>query len=152
MHCDTVGGTKFSADYPFYIQETLRSAYGHNFISAFGAGTCGDINHINVNNPNPFKGLPMAELLGTTLGRTILNASNNLRTVSQMIGASRALTVFALAGPETWVGPTAQSCFDALFEVRRQLQVQQQSLGDTARLFERRADELEQRAVLVRVS
>jgi hypothetical protein len=79
--------------------------------------------------------------------------ARNLRMVSQMIGASRALTVFSLAGPETWVGPTAQSCFDALFELRRQLQAQQQSLGDTARIFDRRAAELEQRAtLLVRVS
>jgi hypothetical protein len=79
--------------------------------------------------------------------------ATNLRTVSHMIGASRALSVFSLAGPETWVGPTAQSCFDALFELRRQLQAQQQALGDTARLFERRAEELEQRpTVLFKVS
>jgi hypothetical protein len=58
---------------------------------------------------------------------------------------SRALTVYSLAGPETWVGPTAQSCLDALVAVRRQLQAQQQSLDTTARLLERRADELEQR-------
>ena len=79
--------------------------------------------------------------------------ARNLRIVSQMIGASRAMTVFGLSGPETWVGPTAQSCFDALVEIRRQLQAQQQTLGDTARVFERRADELEHRAtMLVRVS
>lgn len=79
--------------------------------------------------------------------------ARNLRTVSNMIGAGRALTVYSLAGPETWVGPTAQSCFDALFELRRQLQTQQQSLGDAARMFERRADELEQHpTVLVKVS
>jgi hypothetical protein len=82
MHCDTVGGPKYSADYPFYIQETLRSAFGHKYISAFGAGTCGDINHINVNKKEPFKGFEMAEHLGTTLGRTVLNATNNLRTIA----------------------------------------------------------------------
>src|SRR5204863_7241526 len=28
MHCDTVGGSKYSADYPFFLQETLRGAFG----------------------------------------------------------------------------------------------------------------------------
>ncbi|MGZ4680286.1 MAG: hypothetical protein ACXV5U_04265 [Ilumatobacteraceae bacterium] len=80
-------------------------------------------------------------------------SASNLRMVSQVIGAGRALTAFSSAGPETWVGPTAQSCFDALFELRRQLQAQQQSLEDTARILERRAAQLEQRAtVLVKVS
>ena len=81
MHCDTVGGTKYSADYPFFLQETLRKAFGSSFISAFGAGTCGDLNHINVNKKEPFKGFPMAEHLGSTLGQTVLT-SNNLRHVS----------------------------------------------------------------------
>ena len=52
--------------------------------------------------------------------------------------------MYSLAGPETWVGPTAQACFDALIAVRRQLETQQQSLGDTARRLDRQADELEQ--------
>ena len=84
---------------------------------------------------------------------TELRASaKNLRAMSSLVAASRALTVYTLAGPETWVGPTAQSCFDALVGLRRQLQAELQSLGDTARMLERRADELEQRPVLLEVS
>ena len=91
--------------------------------------------------------------MSTALHVTELRASaRNLRTISSLIAASRALTVYTLAGPETWVGPTAQSCFDALVGLRRQLQAELQSLGDTARLLEQRADELEQRPVLVKVS
>ena len=71
--------------------------------------------------------------------------ARSLRAMAATIATSRALTVYNLAGPETWVGPTAQSCLDALVAVRRQLQAQQQSLDVTARLLERRADELEQR-------
>src|SRR5438552_379922 len=41
MHSDTVGGTLYSADYAYFLQETLRQAYGKNYVSAFGAGTCG---------------------------------------------------------------------------------------------------------------
>jgi hypothetical protein len=70
--------------------------------------------------------------------------ARHLRSVSSAIAASRALTVYSLAGPDTWVGPTAQSCYDSLVAVRRQLQTQQQDLSDSARSYDRRADELEQ--------
>ena len=79
-------------------------------------------------------------------------SAKNLRTTSSLIATSRALTVYTLAGPETWVGPTAQSCFDALIALRRQLQAQLNTLGDTARILDRRADELEQHPVLLKVS
>jgi hypothetical protein len=65
------------------------------------------------------------------------------RRLASAISSSRALTVYRLAGPETWVGPTAQACCDALLTVRRQLQTQQQSLSDAARRLDRQADELE---------
>jgi hypothetical protein len=68
--------------------------------------------------------------------------------MASTIATCRALAVYSLAGPETWVGPTAQSCLDALIAVRRQLQAQQQSLDGAARLLERRADEVEQRRLL----
>jgi hypothetical protein len=69
--------------------------------------------------------------------------ARHLRALSATIATTGALTVYSLAGPDTWVGPTAQSCYDALVVLRRQLQTHQQSLCDTARGFERRADELE---------
>jgi hypothetical protein len=74
-----------------------------------------------------------------------------LRSVSTQIGACRALTVYNLAGPETWVGPTAQSCYDALLAVRRQLQANQQSLIDTARHLERQAEAIEQQPAILKL-
>lgn len=74
MHSDTVGGSEYGADYAYYLQQMLRSAYSEDFISAFGAGTCGDLNHINVNKIEPIKGFDVAERLGTTLGVTVKNA------------------------------------------------------------------------------
>ena len=74
MHADTVGGSEYSADYPYYLQQMLRSAYGDDFISAFAAGTCGDLNHINVNKKEPVKGFDVAERLGSTLGVTVKKA------------------------------------------------------------------------------
>ena len=62
--------------------------------------------------------------------------------MSSMIGSSRALSVHTLAGPDTWMGPTAQACLDTLLTLRRQLRSAQHSLIDAARVLERRADAL----------
>jgi hypothetical protein len=48
LHLDTVGGTEYSADYPKFAEDQLRGVFGPEFTLLFGAGTCGDINHIDV--------------------------------------------------------------------------------------------------------
>jgi len=83
MHSDTVGGTEYSADYAYFLQQNLRAAFGEDYISAFGAGTCGDLNHINVSKKEPVKGLDVAERLGTTLARAVLNATSRLEVISK---------------------------------------------------------------------
>jgi hypothetical protein len=75
--------------------------------------------------------------------------ARQLRFLTDTVGASRALTVYGLAGPDTWIGPTAQACQDALLALRRQLQANQQSLTDAARGLERRADALEQQPPVI---
>jgi len=47
LHLDTLGGTLYSADFPFWLEQALREKLGSGFVSLFGNGTCGDINHIN---------------------------------------------------------------------------------------------------------
>lgn len=95
-HLDTVGGTEYSADFPFFLQQMLRVEFGNNFISAFGAGTCGDINHINTAvKEEKIKGFAVAEHIGTTLGRTVLAAQNDLAVITKPRFAvkSKILTV-----------------------------------------------------------
>lgn len=77
LHLDTVGGTEYSADYPLYLQRRLRERFGPGFLSLFGAGTCGDINHINVQSERRLQ----TELIGNTLGETIVNAFDGFRPV-----------------------------------------------------------------------
>src|SRR5262249_41886643 len=108
MHSDTVGGTEYSADYAYYLQETLRGAFGNSFILAFGAGTCGDLNHINVNKKEPVKGPDVAERLGTTLGQTVLAVSSNLTVISKPALAVRSRTITAELQE-----PTAEQLADA---------------------------------------
>lgn len=93
MHADTTGGTEYSADYPFFIQQTLRSAFGPKFISAFGAGTCGDLNHIDVSKKEPVRGTEVAERLGDAIGQTVLKDVPNLRPIAHPSLAVRDLTL-----------------------------------------------------------
>lgn len=79
LHCDTVGGTHYSGDYPRYFEVELQRQLGTNFLSCFGNGPCGDINHIDVSHGRPQNGNEEAQRIGTTLGRTVLAAVPSLK-------------------------------------------------------------------------
>ena len=97
-------------------------------------------------------GCTSVRCMSTTVQVEKLRATaGRLRSVSTQIGTCRALTVYNLAGPETWIGPTAQSCYDALLAVRRQLQADQQTLLDSARRLERQADAIEQQPPILKM-
>jgi len=93
MHADVVGGTEYSADYAYFLEHNLRNSFGSNFISAFGAGCSGDLNHINVNKKEPFKGMDVAKQIGTTLGRTVTTASTNLPMINKPSFAVKSVKV-----------------------------------------------------------
>jgi hypothetical protein len=78
LHLDTVGGTQYSADYPRVLEDALRKELGSAFVSLFGAGTCGDINHIDVTSRTVAK----TDALGTRLAETVLAAIPGLEPVS----------------------------------------------------------------------
>ncbi len=67
LHLDTVGGTKYSGDYPKHLQDALRTEFGEEFLSLFGAGTCGDINHVDVT----IRGRRTAHEIGNMLAETV---------------------------------------------------------------------------------
>ena len=70
LHADTVGGTEYSADYPGQLAAELRREFGDGFISLFGLGTCGDINHIDVSGRRKYD----AWLIGRQLGVDLVSA------------------------------------------------------------------------------
>lgn len=74
LHLDTVGGMKWSADYPMFIEQTLRAAHGPELISIFGTGCCGDINHANPDSPVRNK----SDFIGGSLGETIARQLDEL--------------------------------------------------------------------------
>ena len=70
LHLDTVGGTEYSAAYPCYLRDGLRSRMGAGFFSMFGLGPTGDVNHINVSQVDPPTGVE-AERIGVRLAETV---------------------------------------------------------------------------------
>lgn len=87
----------------------------------------------------------------TSQAEKLRATAERLRSLSIRISTSQALTVYRLAGPETWVGPTAQSCCEALVAVRRQLQASQQTLNDTARRLECQAEAIERQPTILKM-
>ncbi|QDU10422.1 neutral/alkaline non-lysosomal ceramidase N-terminal domain-containing protein [Gimesia aquarii] len=77
LHLDTVGGTKWSADYPYFIERMLRDELGSELISIFGTGCCGDINHANPATPVRNK----ADFIGHSLGESISKQLSKLKLV-----------------------------------------------------------------------
>ena len=95
LHLDTTGGTEYSADYPFYFERSTRAKLGDDFISIFGAGTCGDINHIDVSTNRLQKGGDESQRIGKTLSETVLLSLPELRTANKPSLAVGYTKVFA---------------------------------------------------------
>ena len=92
-HSDTIGGKLYSADYEYYLEQTLQAAFGKDYISAFGLGTCGDINHLDVSRKEPTTGQVVSERIGTTLGKAVLSAAPRLPVVTKPALAVRSTTL-----------------------------------------------------------
>jgi len=78
-HLDTVGGTLYSADYPFYLEQSLRETFGEKLVALFGTGTCGDINHIDVTRKERLK----TDFIGRTLAETIKAKAAELKPTGE---------------------------------------------------------------------
>ena len=79
LHLDTVGGTKWSADYPHFISETIKKAVGTDTVSVFATGCCGDINHSDPDNAARNK----ADFIGNSIGDSIVGELKDLTTLKQ---------------------------------------------------------------------
>ena len=89
LHLDTVGGTRWSADYPRFIHEAVHNALGDDTISIFGAGCCGDINHVAPRG----KERNSTTVIGTSLGQTISNGLRELQPIENPVLEVRSAVV-----------------------------------------------------------
>src|SRR5262249_39814118 len=58
-----------------------------------GAGTCGDLNQIDVTKMGEVKGFAKAEELGTSIGNTVLHSLTNLTRIEHPTLAVRSVTL-----------------------------------------------------------
>ena len=89
LHLDTVGGTQWSGDYPYYIEQSLRKRFGEKMTSVFGLGCCGDINHSNPNAKERNK----TDFIGNAIADTINAALPDLKPVKETRLQVRSTTV-----------------------------------------------------------
>lgn len=81
LHLDTTGGAMISADYPATLARRLADYKGAEMLTQFANGTCGNVNHINVNWPVPQSSPEAAKRLGTILSAAVLKACMELKNV-----------------------------------------------------------------------
>jgi hypothetical protein len=96
MHVATFGDSnRLGADFPGHIERILRDRYGEAFVSVFGEGTAGDINHVDVNSDRPQTGRDEPGRIGSVLARTILEAEPTLKEAAapRLAVASRTIRV-----------------------------------------------------------
>jgi len=82
MHLDTVGGTEYSADYPYTLARLLREAMGGDVLTLFTVGCAGNINHFDVAWDSPQQGHGEAARLGTVLAAEVLKTMRRLEGVA----------------------------------------------------------------------
>lgn len=82
MHPDTVGGARFSADYPGALSRRLAEYHGSNCVTLFANGTCGNLNHLDVNWARQQSTRAEADRLGTILAASVFLAEKSLRVIS----------------------------------------------------------------------
>ena len=89
LHLDTVGGTLWSADYPYYIEQAARKVLDPRLVFLFGNGCCGDINHVDPSKKERNK----TDSIGRSLAKTMQSALPTLRRVEQPSLRLRRATV-----------------------------------------------------------
>ncbi|HXG33744.1 MAG TPA: hypothetical protein VNJ11_10280 [Bryobacteraceae bacterium] len=79
LHLDTVGGTLYSADYPYTLARLLGKIKGSGMLTLFTLGAAGNVNHIDVRSAEPQKGHAEAQRIGTILAGEVLKSYARLK-------------------------------------------------------------------------
>lgn len=98
IHLDTVGGTQWSADMPFALEQALGKVFGPKCHLQYSTGCCGDVNHIDVRNGFDQKGHAEAARIGTRLAGAVLRSLNSLQpTTGTRLHATKQIVKLPLA-------------------------------------------------------
>lgn len=89
LHLDTVGGTQYSADYPYALAQLLRRVQSPEMGVMFTIGAAGNINHVDVKNKDPQKGHEESRRIGTVLAGEVLKTYTRLKALDGSAPALR---------------------------------------------------------------
>ena len=80
LHADTTGGDHISADYSGWMEKHLKNMSPEldDAVLLYANGYCGDINHVNVNDPAQLKGFAESERIGRALAESATQALSRL--------------------------------------------------------------------------
>lgn len=74
MHGTTLGGSVISADWPYYLRQTIRGGIGSDIGVVFLNGACGDVTQVDNRSPRPSEfGEAWARRVGMSVGAVALN-------------------------------------------------------------------------------
>ena len=82
LHPDTTSGTRISADYPGALSRALALYKGPDMLTLFANGTCGNINHLDVQWAGGQSSPQEAARLGTILAAAVLKAYPRLQPLT----------------------------------------------------------------------
>ena len=82
LHPDTTGGTRISADYPGALSRALALYKGPDMLTLFANGTCGNINHTDVQWAGAQSSPQEATRLGTILAAAVFKAYPRLQPLT----------------------------------------------------------------------
>ncbi|MCC7491913.1 MAG: hypothetical protein IT204_06180 [Fimbriimonadaceae bacterium] len=101
LHCDTIGGSRISADYPHFVAQRLLASHGPGTELLFLQGCCGDINHIDVTRADQPRGFAMARQIGAVLaGEVDRILARSRRCELAPLRVARRLVPFAVTPPD----------------------------------------------------
>ena len=81
LHVAVLGGNRFSSDFPGVMSELIGKVKGEEVLTIFTNGTSGNINHVDVSNPNQLSGFDESRRIGTILAGRVLSALSSLRSI-----------------------------------------------------------------------
>jgi neutral ceramidase len=85
MHLDTVGGTRYSADFAYTLATLLAGAKDPGLLTLFAIGCAGNVNHIDVSSREKQTGPEEAARIGTILAADVLKAWAVLKPVDDAV-------------------------------------------------------------------
>lgn len=102
MHTAIYGGAPFGACYPGHLQTNLRRLFdAPGFISLFGEGCAGDVNHVDVSTSDPQDGETYPPVVGGKLAAVIAQALPLARPIAGDQLAMRSVIIHSPVTPIT---------------------------------------------------